>query len=188
MINLFISVFVFLFCIFVFFFFHVYILIVLSQWLKKIDKIFVMIKYSLQIYFVIPNSNVFLGKKYFKVSFVHSFLRAFVLLAGSRLITFILVPFWRIENLRHPLFVFLHCAYTKNQLYSYWTRLVDTRSINVASKKLAIPWKSRIFHPRVFEELVRLCPNLPFGLWKSLTELEEKFCWLKADSKLVANS
>lgn len=69
----------------------------------------------------------------------------------------------------------------KSVMFLYWTRLVDTRSINVASKRRSvgsIPWKSRIFHPRILE-LVRLRANLPFGLWKSLTELEEKFCWFK---------
>lgn len=133
---------------------------------------------ELQIY---SKFKCFLGKKHFNGSFC-SFLRAFVLLAVSRLITFILIPFWRIQNLCQPLFAFFHCAYTKNQLcFLYWTRLVDTRSINVASKRRSvgsIPWKSRIFHPRILE-LVRLRANLPFGLWKSLTELEEKFCWFK---------
>lgn len=73
------------------------------------------------------------------------------------------------------------CLHEKSVMFLYWTRLVDTRSINVASKRRSvgsIPWKSRIFHPRILE-LVRLRANLPFGLWKSLTELEEKFCWFK---------
>lgn len=52
-----------------------------------------MIKYYFTNIFRYFKFKRFLGNKYFEVPFVHSFLRAFVLLAGSRLITFILVPF-----------------------------------------------------------------------------------------------
>lgn len=54
------------------------------------------------------------------------------------------------------------CLHEKSVMFLYWTRLVDTRSINVASKRKKrwpIPWKSRIFHPRILE-LVRLCVRI----------------------------
>lgn len=90
----------------------------MSQWLKKIDKIFVMIKYYFTNIFRYSKFHCFLGNKYFKVPFVHSFLRAFVLLAGSRLITFILVPFWRIEKSTPPSFCFSPlCLHEKSVIF-----------------------------------------------------------------------
>lgn len=172
--------------------------------IKHVIKIFVMIKYyswkrfffeigliyrqmdELQIYFAnFRNSNVFLAKKHFRGngSFC-SFLRAFVLLIVSRLITF--MSFWHQSNeFKIYAILFLLFSIVLTRKISYVPILDSTCRYSFdkcrfeTKKRWPIPWKSRIFHPRILEELVRICANLPFGLWKSLTELEEKFCWFK---------
>lgn len=100
----------------------------------------------------------FLRKKHFRSN--GSFLRAFILCLSFnhfRLDFFLTNP----KSMPTSFCFFPLCLHEKSVMFLYWTRLVDTRSINVVSKRKKrwpIPWKSRIFHPRILE-LVRLCES-----------------------------